>query len=67
VGNLQRKGSETGREIARFIDWGFLVTVGQLAHCLVSIEPEDKHLVTPAKAITGFTLYAASITALIIL
>ena len=67
VGNLEKKGNETGIQIAKFINKGFEKFTGQINHCQVSIEAEDKHYVTAPKAITGFTLYTISIAAIIYL
>lgn len=65
VGNLRLKGSQTGAEVADFIDWGFRKSTGQLNHCVVSIEAEDRHLVTPSKSLVGASLYLIILSALI--
>lgn len=61
-GQLKLSGSRTGAEIADFIDWMFSF-VGQTNHCIKSIEPEDRHHVTPQRAVIGFIVYWSSLVA----
>lgn len=61
VGNLARNGSETGHRVRLVIDKGFEVGVGQENHCEASIEKEDKHLLSPRRAIVGFCSFVVSV------
>lgn len=45
VGYMAAQGSKTAKAMAAVIDWLFYVAVGQLNHCAVSIEKDEKHRV----------------------
>lgn len=56
LGHLKTTGSQSGTLVANVVDWGFKRAVGQLNHCIASMEEGDDFTFSARRAIAGTLL-----------
>ena len=68
IGNMQVKGSNTGQNVAKVVNWLFYKFTGdgfQKDHCRISIEHDDIFVFNPLIAIIGTLLFQAVVVVII--